>query len=250
MCTGRHSIPNTRDPVIFKHRPTTNPQENEIVNNSINSTNLNDLFNNCSINDAYNNFTTKLTEILDQQAPVQTVTIRHKSIINESWMTPGLMKSSRTRNTLYKKSIGPAKSHIYYTKYIQYRKAHNNLKRYSRYSYYRDLLEQHRSDIRKTWNIINSLIGRTRNKSSIPDTFMINNKRESNKQIVADSFFQYFTNICKQFADAITPSKHSFESYLKSERNSHSMFINPTDPSEISKIIKSFKMKKKNTGHD
>ena len=208
MCTGRHSIPNTREPLIFKQRPMTNAQENKIVN-SINSTNWNDLFNNCSINDAYD-FTTKLIEILDQQAPVKTVTIRHKSIINESWMTPGLMPSSRTRNKLYKKSIGHDKSHIYYTKYIQYRKAHNKLKRYARYSYYRDLLEQHRSDIRKTWNIMNSVIGRTRNKSSIPDTFMINNKIESNKQIIAHSFCQYFTNVGKQFADAITPSKHSF----------------------------------------
>ena len=40
---------------------------------------------------------------------------------------------------------------------------------------------------------------------------MINNKSESNKQIIADSFCQYFTNIGKQFADAITPPKHSFE---------------------------------------
>ena len=164
-------------------------------------------------------------------------------------MTSGLMKSSRTRNKLYKKSIGHNKSHIYYKTYIQYRNAHNKLKRYARYSYYRNLLEKHQSDIRKTWNIMNSVIGRTRDKSSIPDTFMINNKSESSQQIIADSFCHYFTNIGKQFADAITPSKHSFESYLKLERNSHSMFLNPTDPSEIFKIIKSFKMKK-STGHD
>ena len=71
---------------------------------------------------------------------------------------------------------------------------------------------------------MNSVIGRSRNKSSIPDTFMIYNKGESNKQIIADSFCQYFTNIGKQFADAMTPSRHSFESYLKLECNSHSMF--------------------------
>ena len=126
---------------------------------------------------------------------------------------------------------------------------HNKLKRYARYSYYRNLLEKHQSYIRKTWNIMNSVIGRTRDKSSIPDTFMINNKSESSKQIIADSFCHYFTNIGKQFADAITPSKHTFESYLKLERNSHSMFLNPTYPSKIFKIIKSFKMKK-STGHD
>ena len=96
---------------------------------------------------------------------------------------------------------------------------------------------------------MNSVIGRTRYKSSIPDTFMINNTSESSKQIIADSFCHYFTNIGKQFADAITPSKHTFESYLKLERNSHSMFLNPTYPSKIFKIIKSFKMKK-STGHD
>ena len=71
---------------------------------------------------------------------------------------------------------------------------------------------------------MNSVIGRSQNKSSIPDTFMIYNKSESNKQIIADSFCQYFTNIGKQFADAMTPSRHSFESYLKLECNSHSMF--------------------------
>ena len=81
-------------------------------------------------------------------------------------MTYGLMKSSRTRNKLYKKSIGHNKSHIYYKTYIQYRNAHNKLKRYAKFSYYRDVLEKHHiSDIRKTWNIMNSVIGRTRDKS-------------------------------------------------------------------------------------
>ena len=65
-CTGMHTTPNTREPLVFKHRPMNNEQENEIVN-IINSTNWKDVLNNCSINDAYNNFTTKLTEILDQQ---------------------------------------------------------------------------------------------------------------------------------------------------------------------------------------
>ena len=60
-----------------------------------------------------------------------------------------------------RKVLGKLNTKIYYTTYIKYRNAHNKLKRYARYSYYRDLLEKHRSDIRKTLNIMNSVIGRT-----------------------------------------------------------------------------------------
>ena len=31
-CTGMHATPNTREPLIFKHRPMNNEQESEIVN--------------------------------------------------------------------------------------------------------------------------------------------------------------------------------------------------------------------------
>ncbi len=111
------------------------------------------------------------------------------------------------------------------------------------------MLETHKNDIRKTWNIMNSIIGRTRNKTSIPSTFIVNGREETNELAIANSFCDYFTNIGKQYADKIPDAQHSVEYYMKSERNRYSMFLSPVDPVEIEKILKLYKAKK-SSGHD
>ena len=58
------------------------------------------------------------------------------------------------------------------------------------------------------------------------------------------NFALIFSNIGKQYAEEIPPSRKTSKSYLKSEPNSKSIYLNPTDPFEIHKIIKSFKAKK------
>ncbi len=91
---------------------------------------------------------------------------------------------------------------------------------------------------------MNSIIGRTRNKTSISSTFIVDDKEETNEHVIANSFCDYFTNIGKQYADKISASQHSVEHYMKSERNLHSMFLGPADPVEIEKIIKSCNAKR------
>ena len=45
--------------------------------------------------------------------------------------------------------------------------------------YYYTLLEKHKCDIYEKWNIMNSVIGRARDKTSISDTFIIDDTREN-----------------------------------------------------------------------
>ena len=136
-----------------------------------------------------------------------------------------------------------------YKKFIAYRNIFNKLRRKAKEMYYYTLLEKHKGDIRNTWNIMNSVIGRARDKTSISDTFIINDKRENSEKIISNSFCDYFTNIGKSFADKIPPAQHSYKWYMKSKRNLRSMYMIPTESDEISKIIKSLKTKK-STGHD
>ena len=43
-------------------------------------------------------------------APEKEIIIKKKNIIRDKWMTPGLMKSARTRDLMYKKALKNKKS--------------------------------------------------------------------------------------------------------------------------------------------
>ena len=91
-------------------------------------------------------------------------------------MTSDLLKSSRKRDILYKKSIGQIKSSKEYIKYLDRNKL-NNFKRHSKNIYYENLLNKYNKDIRKTWQVLNTITGRVHDKSGISDTFVINGER-------------------------------------------------------------------------
>ena len=92
--------------------------------------------------------------------------------------------------------------------------------------------------------MINELSGRSRDKHDLVEAFNINGTSVSNKNIIADEFCSYFSNIGKKYADEIPQSNHTASFYLGTNRNKRSMFFSPTDPEEIVKTIVSFKPKK------
>ena len=57
-----------------------------------------------SANDAYTGFQLKVQEILDTEAPIKTIRIKPSNILQEPWMSPGLLKSVKKQKVLYKKN--------------------------------------------------------------------------------------------------------------------------------------------------
>ncbi len=55
--------------------------------------------------DAFSALNNRIIETLDIVAPEQEKTIPKTRVITEKWMTRGLMKSSKTCNKLYKKTL-------------------------------------------------------------------------------------------------------------------------------------------------
>ena len=115
--------------------------------------------------------------------------------------------------------------------------------------YYTELFENCKSNIRKTWHALNSISGRTNDKSSINDKFRINTNIIQNPNEIANAFCKYFSEVGKTFAENIPASQHSFNKYLGTSKHQQSLFLSPTDPNEINKIINSLKPKK-SSGHD
>ena len=99
-----------------------------MLKHALNTTPWHDILNKEDVNDCYNTFIDKFTGILDTCVPIKTKTIPRKFVTRESWMTSGLLKSSRKCFQLYKVAVGKGKNSREYTKYITYRDLHKCLK--------------------------------------------------------------------------------------------------------------------------
>ena len=247
-CMGRAKPSCDKTPLVFTYRPTNTTKINNL-SNALNTTNWDNLFLNKGVSESYDCFIVMFNKLLDENIPMKKSSIPQKSIIRESWMTPGLIKASRKRDILYRKTLGKVKNSPAYTNFIKYRNTYCMAKRTARHSYYTDLLNKYQSDIRKTWQVLNNVTGRSRDKAVASDTFIINGERINDRSIISNEFCTYFSNIGKTFAEAIPPSQRTAQSYMGNATNQSSMFLTPSSADEISKIIKSFKPKK-STGDD
>lgn len=228
----------------FKCRPMNDTQINAIIR-SLETEDWQCLTNIGNINLAYDSLVTKLHNAINLHAPEKTITINKKNIIRQPWITRGLLKSIKTRDKLFKTCIGKPRDSTAYQKYLKYRNALNSLRRVSKQNYFGHLLNEYRHDIRKTWKVLNTIIGRNNDKHSISDNFLIDNISVSDPRKIVDGFCHYFTKVGKTLAADIPDvglNPHTYISKQKSVKNS--IYLNPTSPDEIEKLINSLKQSK------
>ena len=107
---GKSQVTNAKAPLTFCHRPIDSSQLCNMTN-TLNSTNWEDIIGGESdVSKSYDNFIDHFGKVLDEHVPMRKIVIPHRSIIREPWMTSDLLKSSRKRDILYKKTIGQIKS--------------------------------------------------------------------------------------------------------------------------------------------
>lgn len=246
------NVPNenkSKQPLTFQYRPIDLTALDNIATTLRNTdwTYLHDL----DVNEAFADFTNQLKTTVATFAPIKTAKIPAKHVIREEWMSKGLMKSSRTLTKLHKKCVKKPKTDPSYTRYVDFRNLYNKLKRLAKCNFYEQRFDQCKSDLKQTWRLLRSLIGRNNDKSFTPTIFKRGDQAVSSPDEIANNFCEYFADVGPRFASAIPQSTKPYDHYLKSGymRNSVSMFLTPTDPYEIHKIIMQLKSKK-SSGHD
>jgi len=88
------------------------------------------------------------------------------------------------------------------------------------------------------------LIGCTNDKSTISDTFIVDNNKVTDVKVIANGFGSYFSSASKHLAESITRSTNTSEYYMDTRQNKHSLYLNPTDPNEIHRILEKCKHRK------
>ena len=222
----------------------------EHISNTLSNIDWNYL-DNMAMEESYSNFSATLIEILDRYAPLKCINISQSHVIKEPWMSNGLRKSSQTALKLYKLTIGKSQWDKSYTKYQIYRRNYKRIKREAKQIYYNNLFIKYKYDIKNTWRTINSILGKTNDKSSISDSFNIDGSNSSDPGVISDNFCKFFTTIGPTSARKINKSQTSYDIYLNSNKQplQNSIFLAPTDPVEILTILENIKAKN-SSGHD
>ena len=204
--------------------------------------------NDLNTEEAFVYLTDKINEVVNNNCPQKTLTISNKSIIKEPWMTGGLMNSSRKVEKLYKNCHNLSREHPSFKKYIKYRNLYNKTKRNAKTKFYHDRIIEARTDSAKTWKILNTLIGKTNNKNEVTSFFNINGTLTHDKNLISNGFCEFFSNVGPRLAAKIPDSNMLFTDFLK-DPHPDSIFLAPTDPEEIYKILSNLRPKK-STGID
>ena len=239
----------SRESLTFTHRKFT-PETVQRISSAIELMNW-EYLNDMDVNEGFKDFTDKLNTITDLYAPLKQVRIPHKFIIRDPWMTRGLLTSSRTCTKLFHKCVRKIRTDETYKNYIRYRNIYNKLKNIAKKNHYFQIFDKFKNDIKNTWKTINSIIGKTNDKTSIPQAFTINGEKTTNSKEIADNFCSYFTNIGPKYANEIPKptNNSSYHLHNNRSRNPHSFFMTPSDPNEIYEVLKLLKPKK-SAGHD
>jgi hypothetical protein len=145
-CIGSQKT-RTKSPIKIKSRKLNNDIINSIKT-SIKQLNWIQL-EHMDADEAYKCFTEKITNVIDMHAPEREITIMPNNVIRNKWLTKGPLKSSRNCDKLYKKSLKLPKTDKMIKYYIKYRNLYNKLRRIAKITYYGQLLQESKNDIKK-----------------------------------------------------------------------------------------------------
>ena len=140
---------------------------------------------------------------------------RNQNNLRKEWITIGLAKSSAAKNELFD-TWSNNKTKINWNRYIDYKRVHDKLSNKVKYDYYDKKFKANQGDLKKTWRLINNILGRKRSNRLL--TFPNSD--------AAHKFNFYFINIAndlisKSYGNSKSNDENSFKSYMPDESENH-----------------------------
>ena len=194
---------------------------------------------------AFNEFMNVVTTGLDNYMPITEKKIKSDRVINEKWVTKGIMRAnSKSQKLFVKWKRGECSEHTY----KDYRNQLNTIKRNQKYQYFHTELQRNYGNVRKSWKVLNTLLGRESDKSSFPCVIESNKTKWTDVKDICNEFNSYFNSIGESCAKNIKKSHRTALSYMKNKPTSEFKF-GKVSITQIKDIIVSLKPKQ-SAGHD
>ena len=135
-------------------------------------------------------------------------------------------------------------------KYKAFRNKYNRLKCHAMLTYYHEKCNAYKNNVKKLWQFINKVCGKTSNKTNIITNIKVNNIDYYSSNAICNLFGDYFTNVGKNVAKKIPAPRQSIDKYInKTVRNPNTLYLFPTNSTEILWFINHLP-NKTSLGHD
>ena len=201
----------------------------------------------------YNIIHDHLTYLKNKHLPFKFVKFNKYKHKGNKWITAGVLRSIKYRDKLYKALQNTDRtSHLYFPlkqKLNTYNSLLKKIIREAKVKYYNSRLEESKSNMKKTWSVINEIICKTKHHKKGIKAIILNGKQLKDPQSIAESFNNFFVNIGPSFTkNARQIPEKTFQVYLNKTILT-SFDFQLIDESNFDKVIQSLHTKT-SSGHD
>ena len=188
------------------------------------------------VNHSFNLFHDILLAMIDTVAPVKKIKITTRR--NVPWYSSAIKKSNDKDKRLFKLAHNQSASATQINKYREYHKFLQRIKRAAKQKYYRNLCIEFRNNSKRLWKVINSLTGKTKNKNDLVECLKIENIEITQQKRIVKEFTKHFSSVGERLASKIPSPDTPVQDYISQiPRSNISLFLTPTSPEEIKRII-------------
>ena len=212
----------------------------------LSNVNWNNLLANKNADDSFNTYFRVIEQFLDEMAPVKRLTKKEIQLKKRPWITHGILASIKDRDKLYKeftKEIDPILKSELHTRYKRKRNMIVTLLRQSKKQFFAAYFEEHKSNVKKTWEGIRNIVKVSNKNRTSPTQLFYKNETHSTNNAMASAMNNFFVNIGNVVEDKIPHVETEFTTYLK-EPNPETIFLNPVLKEETIFLISQVKRSK------
>ena len=183
----------------------------------------------------YARFIALLNDAKNKHLPRKRVRFNKHKHKKSKWTTNGILKSIKTKDTLYKKLVkANIDDEIAYTnlkaEFTDYKKILRRSINEAKHSYYARTFALYKNDIKQTWSVIKDTLQRKK-QSKTTAQFILNNRIITDLDEIANEFNAYFVDIGRLLSEQIH-SDSSSQDYLL-QRNKPNMNFNFVQVNEV-----------------
>ena len=202
-----------------------------------------------STNENFQIFHSRLQDHVNHFLPVTHRRINAMALRREPWMTQSIIKSIRKSKQLYHQTL-KTNSQTSRERYTEYNAMLQKVKCHARKHYFNTKCRENKNNTRKLWQLINKTTSKINDKTSIIEYLNSNGVQLHNPEDITNQFGEYFATVGNKFANKIAKPSRNIDEYLCAIRsNKKTIFLQPTTPQEVQKLIKNLP-NKRSSGYD
>lgn len=171
----------------------------------------------------------------------RTITIKNKNKKRKEWITQGLIKSTITKNEMYKKLSENPNNKLLETQYKTYRNKLTQLIKNAKTKYYGSIISKNKNVSKNLWNCVNNICNKHKPRTIIDQIKLTDGTIVSNKVDISNKFNEHYSDLGENYAKKITaPDKFTENNKILE----NTMYLYPTNETEVIKVIRQLKPKK------